>query len=493
MTTTKSINRTAGRPIACLVALAIAMLAMPTRANAMTAPGTITDRAPFTLTEEQWDMVGDIQQQCYEITLGNRTSTRLEFDASRLLGQREWSADDLGYEPVQTVRAGKTSEDGIVASFAGQKSSVLNYQMNSILAVIRYKTPSVVEWSNQYGWSTVDLTWNKENRDGKWFVSIASATYNCPVLREYRGASEYDVDQGAMQRIRDSVDRAQAIAERHAGEAPLSRIRSYCDEIYGISTSASSRDYSSCTYPWGFTSVFDGDPSTGAVCEGYSRALALLMELSGQHDAECHLMLGWSDSVNGHIRHMWCVIRMTDGRNYLTDVANSQKGTVLYGKGIVSPAQGSVDEGYWVAGDKGGISYTYGDETLELYNADALVISGEPYNEPSYQETGPTEEEEAVPYAPQEDDGDEGIPAVVFSSEQEEAHEVQPLVLPHAKTISIVPEMEASPAPTADFGWVVPAVVGTIGVALAASVAVIAISARRKGDRRGNAYAQRAR
>ena len=61
-----------------------------------------------------------------------------------------------------------------------------------------------------------------------------------------------------------------------------------------------------------------------AVCEGYSKAFQYLCDLSSFKDkVECHSVSGVTSGP-----HMWNVVAMEDGYNYLVDVTNCDEGTV---------------------------------------------------------------------------------------------------------------------------------------------------------------------
>lgn len=71
--------------------------------------------------------------------------------------------------------------------------------------------------------------------------------------------------------------------------------------------------------PWQVIYVFDGDSSTDVVCEGYSKALQYLCDLSWL-DCIC------ADGItNGP--HMWNVVTL-EGKNYLVDLTNCDEGSI---------------------------------------------------------------------------------------------------------------------------------------------------------------------
>lgn len=383
MATNKNTGRMAA--ISVLVAaaiLAIIVVATPTQAQALPALAPITDRGSYALSDAEWDELWNIQQRCYEVTAGQRTSTTFDIDAPRLLGKNEWTVDDYGYEPVE-MWCGKMD---IATRFDNQVDAEIAIHCHRILNVLRNEKPSIMAWQDQYSYPYVEIEWNKEQRDGKWFVSIASAKVSCDVTADCSDGV-WQVSPSSIELVRRCVDRAQGIVNRHNGETPRRKVQSYCDEIYDLTSYDHSAPhggiYYTTNHPWTFTSVFDDNPATLTVCEGYAKAYKLLFELAGDDSVKCHVLLGYDASSKGREKHTWCSIQMPDGKNYLADITNNQPCAIGCGKLLAVPASGSVEDGYSVNCGKGGtINYIYDDDTLDIYQHEALVISGTPYAEP---------------------------------------------------------------------------------------------------------------
>lgn len=77
--------------------------------------------------------------------------------------------------------------------------------------------------------------------------------------------------------------------------------------------------------PWQLIYVFDDDPTTKVVCEGYSKAFQFLCDLSSfENDVKSYLVFGQVAQDGGKPgNHMWNIVDMDDGKNnYLVDVTN---------------------------------------------------------------------------------------------------------------------------------------------------------------------------
>ncbi len=138
--------------------------------------------------------------------------------------------------------------------------------------------------------------------------------------------------------------------------------------------------------PWQLIYVFDNDPDTNVVCEGYSKAFKYLCDLTwtgSDPEVKCYLAVGKMDSED----HMWNIVSI-GGVNYLTDITNCDsyadgKFAIGYPDQLfLCGAEGGVDAGYTVdiPGQRK-VLYTYDDkETKRIYNDQELVLSDTRYS-----------------------------------------------------------------------------------------------------------------
>lgn len=133
--------------------------------------------------------------------------------------------------------------------------------------------------------------------------------------------------------------------------------------------------------PWQLIYVFDGDPDTNVVCEGYSKAFKYLCDLTwtgSDPEVKCYLAVGKMDGGD----HMWNIVSI-GGANYLTDITNCDSGTFgAPDQLFLCGAAGGVDEGYTVdiLGQRK-VLYTYDDKgTKSIYDDRELVLSETKYS-----------------------------------------------------------------------------------------------------------------
>ena len=214
------------------------------------------------------------------------------------------------------------------------------------------------------------------------------------VCKEYRGTYHgtvgniglkwYDLN-GNTALINDSIQYARDYVSQCRGLKDLDKLRAYKTRICSLTSynAAAISDGEEYGDPWQLIYVFDGDPSTNVVCEGYAKAFQFLCNLSDfdSDSTECYTVTGkfTGQSSGGH---MWNILHMDDGKNYIADLTNCDSGTVgepdmLFLRGCLS---GSVSYGYLFYP---GVMYEYDNETLELYYSDELTLADEDYNEKS--------------------------------------------------------------------------------------------------------------
>lgn len=134
--------------------------------------------------------------------------------------------------------------------------------------------------------------------------------------------------------------------------------------------------------PWQLIYVFDDDPDTNVVCEGYSKAFKYLCDLTwtgSDPEVACYLPTGTMDGGTGAGLHMWNIVSI-GGVNYLTDITNCDSDTIGYPDQLfLCGAKGGVNAGYEAATTGGAVTYVYDKETLALYDKE-LVLSAAKYS-----------------------------------------------------------------------------------------------------------------
>lgn len=177
--------------------------------------------------------------------------------------------------------------------------------------------------------------------------------------------------------------KAAEVVAKNQGKGTYSKLVAYADYIknavsYNYAAADKNNNYHYGD-PWQLIYVFDENPDTNVVCEGYSKAFKYLCDLTwtgSDPEVACYLPTGTMDGD----AHMWNIVSI-GGANYLTDITNCDSGTIgapdqLFLCGV----RGGVDSGY-IADLTGNTTtvYFYDNETLALYDEE-LVLSATKYS-----------------------------------------------------------------------------------------------------------------
>lgn len=219
-------------------------------------------------------------------------------------------------------------------------------------------------------------------------VFTVTYCFELSVASEYRDATSadslYTVNSKFGKAVKAALANAENIISTYAGLDDYNKLLSYCETLLELS------DYNheavgepGLPYgnPWQMIWALDGDPATMVVCEGYSKAFQYLCDnttfmcrsiyaISVQGDV-------WFEPDDGG-GHMWNVVRMDDGENYLVDVTNYEENCPLFLEGALS---GSVAGGYYVYSGESinPFCYSYDDSTQTCFTTEALELADHNY------------------------------------------------------------------------------------------------------------------
>lgn len=231
-----------------------------------------------------------------------------------------------------------------------------------------------------------------ENPDSIQFVDFDSGStmiVSMNVSAEYvpEGGNSLTCDTSYGTSANAAATNARKIITDNANLGDFDKLTAYKNEICSRTSYNTPASQGGVAYgnPWQMVWVFDNDPNTTVVCEGYSKAFQFLCDESDfQSDrVKSILVTGVMAGGTGAGRHMWNVVTQDDGKKYLVDVTNSDAGTVGAGGGLFLSR--TSETGTYTFGDEtfdtyifpaGGSSiyYGYDQKTLGLYSPDELDV-----------------------------------------------------------------------------------------------------------------------
>lgn len=319
-----------------------------------------------------YDYLKGIIQQ---VAAGSVESTVFEIPLNEIMTKTKWTAQELGVG--STFPDNKPSQDLVRETF--QSCVDFSIVIGALLDDLSFECYWLDKtkgwrWSYGYIYNSKEFT----------FTKLSLTMY---IAQEYavQSGSQYNPTQfntSMLAAISVAVENAQSIVESSTGTL-LERLVGYKEKICELTSYNTAAVNNGWPYgnPWQLVWVFDGDASTKVVCEGYSKAFKYLCDLSNFNNAECLLVSGTMSGGTGAGAHMWNVMKMDDGRNYLVDVTNCDNGTIGYPNKLFMAygPGGSYDDGYIFPTGSADMKYTYDDDTKALYSPSALTISPTAY------------------------------------------------------------------------------------------------------------------
>ena len=268
----------------------------------------------------------------------SKTASAARANASSLLRGRlnndEKKLYDALLAKIQSVAAGKLSSTSFTIKTFNPKfpasTSVsalrtkVSIMITNVIQALMGDGPCEMFWyDKESGW---DGTFKWKTAKGSH--QITQVTINMCVSKEFSSSNSKwttKFNKSKAKAVQTAAANAKKIVQKYRGKSDAEKLKAYKNEICKLNDynhAAVSDSYMPYGNPWQLVWVFDGDPKTNVVCEGYSKAFQYLCELSSfSGNIECMSMGGYVLSESGSEGlHMWNVVKMPDNKHYLVDV-----------------------------------------------------------------------------------------------------------------------------------------------------------------------------
>ncbi|MBQ7435807.1 MAG: InlB B-repeat-containing protein [Oscillospiraceae bacterium] len=307
-----------------------------------------------------------------EVAAGTRTSTYFSGPITDITQygaptQVRFTAEELGLEII--------NEDNLeTAKSKVREQTGLDGGIRPAVRALLADCPYELYWydktvGSQYGYSYSYAS------DGS-YIEMTGYVYVFTIAGAYAGTEPNTVSGEHAALIDTVIATAQQIVQSAANYDTMDRLDYYrtaiCDRVTYNHAAADKSTNTAYGDPWQLIYVFDGDPDTNVVCEGYSKAFQYLCELSDfPEPVRC---ISVSGTMNGGA-HMWNIVSLSDG-NYMADVTNCDDESVgwpteLFLTGYDS---GNVEEGYDFLCGSSSVSYVYDEATTGNFTAEELTL-----------------------------------------------------------------------------------------------------------------------
>ena len=342
---------------------------------------------------------GILKDKVAAVAAGSVSSSVFTISVEELnLEKNSWTAEELGLETLVTEDAdGKKT---YTAEAMAAVNAQLGFELRRVVNSLQSACPYEMYWYDKTVGTALKSYSFAGNADR---IRIAgSMVFTFAVIASYSDGTYVDitnadgsltrylcgVDGSQGERISKAVANAAAIVAQFEGCSDLEKLKGYrtriCDAV--SYDDAALNNGSAYGDPWQIISVFDEDPLTNVVCEGYAKAFQYLCDrttFSGPVTVYC--VTGTMSGGTGAGSHMWDLVRMEDGRIYLVDVTNCDAGSVGYPDGLflASCSSGSVEDGYAFSVKSKAIRYQYDDKTRAIFSDEELTVSATAYEPPA--------------------------------------------------------------------------------------------------------------
>ena len=345
------------------------------------------------LTGWNYDLYMYVKEMTRQVAAGETGSTVCDqFKiSSDILDLYSWNAQDLGVESLVIVDdEGKRiiNPQAKTIATASLRSELINPNCNPSLAVksVIRDCPYEMFWfGNKITYSYpvgYALRWDSEREENRLYVTSMGITVSLTVSVDYR-LEVYDPETGKLidtrtdperiGAISHSIDVAAAIVGETSGMSDLEKLTYYATRIRGLSaynTEAAGWGPELYGDPWQIIYLFDENPDTKVVCEGFAKGFQYLCERTTFNSDVVVYSVAGSMNGTGHLWNMVCV----DGENYMLDPTNCTTGAANYNLFMARPVQGSVDQGYvFLRGTREDL-YLYNDDSRMIYTDGELSV-----------------------------------------------------------------------------------------------------------------------
>ena len=300
------------------------------------------------------------------VAAGTRTSTRLT------VSLKDYFKVNDSYYDYYADPADLGLPSGITAS---ELAARLDFDADTVIAALLYDCAYEMYWYDK----TVGGSYMYPFVVSDGMVGYRSSMYiEFPVAAAYSSsgstgtittsASKCSAATSALSTARSYVNNARNYSD-------VEKIRYYYRTVFNLSDyNYEAGQSSSVPYgdPWQVIYLFDGDPNTKVVCEGYAKAFKLLCDLTtfSNDMFECYLVSGQLQSPSASGSHMWNIVRMDDGRYYLADITNDNDSYYE-----ISGYTGVLNKGYRY----GSLYYYYSSDMYSLFTNGELNMSASAY------------------------------------------------------------------------------------------------------------------
>lgn len=307
---------------------------------------------------------------------GTRASTIFEIPGTWTKPKSEWGITG------EVISADALTAEASAAIEAAFDLDALMQRMLSEMPYELYWFDKTEGIGMSYGVSLSGEILTVKNLKLSMYISQAYAKIN-------EGGATYDpftANTAKTSAAKRAAENATQVVAANTAKSDHEKLKAYLDYIKdAVSYNNEAANNNATPYgdPWQLIYVFDNNPSTNVVCEGYAKAFKHLCDLSSfsESDLLCSLVTGTMTVGTSAGPHMWNIVTF-GSRNYLVDVTNCDADTVgapdkLF---LCGAAENEPSKKYTATAGSQSIVYEYDADTLSDYASSDLKLEEMPYS-----------------------------------------------------------------------------------------------------------------
>ena len=328
------------------------------------------------LPGELSSVYNEVKPMVKQVADGTRASTIFEIPGTWTKTKSAWGITG------EVISADTLTAEASTAIEAAFNLDALMQRMLSEMLYELYWFDKTEGIGMSYGVSLSGEILTVKNLKLSMYISQAYAKIN-------EGGATYDpltADTAKTSAAKRAAENATQVVAANTAKSDHEKLKAYLDYIKdAVSYNKEAANNSATPYgdPWQIIYVFDNNPSTNVVCEGYAKAFKHLCDLTSfsESDLFCSLVTGTMTVGTSAGPHMWNIVTV-GGRNYLVDVTNCDADTVgvpdkLF---LCGAAENVPSEKYTATAGSQSIVYEYDADTLSDYASSDLKLEEMPYS-----------------------------------------------------------------------------------------------------------------
>ena len=328
------------------------------------------------LPGELSSVYNEVKPMVKQVADGTRASTIFEIPGTWTKTKSAWGITG------EVISADTLTAEASAAIEAAFNLDALMQRMLSEMPYELYWFDKTKGIGMSYGVSLSGEILTVKNLKLSMYISQAYAKIN-------EGGATYDpltADTAKTSAAKRAAENATQVVAANTAKSDHEKLKAYLDYIKAaVSYNNEAANNNATPYgdPWQIIYVFDNNPFTNVVCEGYAKAFKHLCDLSSfsESDLFCSLVTGTMTVGTKAGPHMWNIVTV-GGRNYLVDVTNCDADTVgapdkLF---LCGAAENVPSKEYTVTAGNQSIVYEYDADTLSDYASSDLKLEKMPYS-----------------------------------------------------------------------------------------------------------------